>query len=191
MPCYNIPPYNRLQRVLCRPCKLYCQHSKTAHGALQALFLLFAPFYRRRYQTDTSGYNTACSTLERITAPGCTPAHTKYKRYARMLYRSAQPPYYNNVYIRVRPFYGSMPARRGQLLPSVDCWQVLAACQQYRPGAPAEGSASPPVQGQPGSLQFSTGWRPPPGGAVWQQRRGGRRGTIDGYRRISFRAFAR
>ena len=30
-----------------------------------------------------------------------------------------------------------------------------------------------------------------PGGAVQQQGRGGRRGTIGGYRRISFRAFAR
>nr|DAW12599.1 MAG TPA: NS3 helicase, NS3, BVDV, flavivirus, pestivirus.82A [Caudoviricetes sp.] len=32
---------------------------------------------------------------------------------------------------------------------------------------------------------------PPPGGAVQRQGRGGRRGTIDGYRRVSFRAFAR
>lgn len=34
-------------------------------------------------------------------------------------------------------------------------------------------------------------WHPSPGGAVQQQERGGRRGTIDGYRRSSFRAFAR
>lgn len=34
-------------------------------------------------------------------------------------------------------------------------------------------------------------WHPPPGGAVWQQVRGGRRGTTGGLRRISFRAFAR
>ena len=43
-----------------------------------------------------------------------------------------------------------MQARRGQLLPYVDRWQVLTRCQQYRPGAPAEGPASPPVQGHPG-----------------------------------------
>lgn len=49
--------------------QLYRQHSKTAHEALQALFLRFDPFNRPRYQTDTSGYNTACATLERITAP--------------------------------------------------------------------------------------------------------------------------
>lgn len=39
--------------------------------------------------------------------------------------------------------------------------------------------------------QRLTVWHPPPGGAVQQQGRGGRRGTIGGYRRISFRAFAR
>lgn len=82
----------------------------------------------------------------------------------RTLYRSAQPPYYNKVYIRVQgcallwiharqcSIAQTMPARRGQLLPCADRWQVLTACQQYRPGAPAEGSASPPVQGQPGGL---------------------------------------
>nr|DAR83588.1 MAG TPA: hypothetical protein [Caudoviricetes sp.] len=43
-----------------------------------------------------------------------------------------------------------MPARRDHLLPPVNCWQVLTHYQQHRPGAPAEGSASPPVQGQPG-----------------------------------------
>lgn len=76
-----------------------------------------------------------------------------------------------------------MPARRGLLLPCVDRWQVLTACQQYRPGAPDEGSASPPAQGQPGPLH--------PAGQSSERGRGGRRGTIDGYRRSFFRAFAR
>ena len=49
--------------------QLYIQCSKTAQKALQALFLRFAPFYRRRYQTDTIDYNATCATLERITAP--------------------------------------------------------------------------------------------------------------------------
>ena len=62
--------------------KLYCPHRKTAHRALQALFLRFAPFYRRKYQTDTRGYNTVYTTLERITAPGCAPAHTRCQRNA-------------------------------------------------------------------------------------------------------------
>lgn len=74
---------------------------------------------------------------------------------------------------------------------------VCGSLASATPGAPAEGSASPPVQGQPGGgLDASHArrlaiWHPPPGGAVWQQVRGGRRGTIDGYRRVSFRAFAR
>lgn len=56
--------------------KLYRQHLKTAHRALQGRFRQFNPFYRRKYKTDTSGYNTTCATLERITAP---PAHTRYQ----------------------------------------------------------------------------------------------------------------
>lgn len=51
----------------------------------------------------------------------------------------------------------TVPARRGQLLPSADRWQVLTHYQQYRPGAPSEGSAFPPIQGQPGGLQSGTG----------------------------------
>lgn len=43
----------------------------------------------------------------------------------------------------------------------------------------------------PGQQSGRTGWHFLPGGAVQQQGCGGRRGTIDGYRRISFRAFAR
>ena len=53
-------------------------------------------------------------------------------------------------YIRGCSISQTMQARRGLLQPCVDRWQVLTRCQQYRPGAPAEGSASPPVQGQPG-----------------------------------------
>lgn len=49
--------------------QLYHQRRKTAHMALQGLFLRFAPFYHRRYQTDTIDYNATCTTLERITAP--------------------------------------------------------------------------------------------------------------------------
>ncbi len=48
--------------------QLYSSHSKTAHVALQALFLRFSLFHRPRYQNDTSGYNTTCDTLEHITA---------------------------------------------------------------------------------------------------------------------------
>lgn len=61
---------------------------------------------------------------------------TRYHRHAGTLYRPAQPPIII-MYIRGQ----TMPARQGQLLPCVDRWQVLTRCQQYRPGAPADGPA--------------------------------------------------
>lgn len=78
--------------------QLYSSHRKTAHVALQALFLQFVPLSRRRYQTDTSSYNTVCDTLGRITAPHCLQRIPGYHHHAGTLYRSAQPPYYNKVY---------------------------------------------------------------------------------------------
>lgn len=83
----------------------------------------------------------------------------------RALYRPAQTAYYNNVY-------------KGQL-----CASVVDPCQ---PGGVS-------IFPTPGGLRSGTGSarHPPPGGAVQQLGRSGRRGTIGGYRRISFRAFAR
>ena len=88
--------------------QLYHAHHKTARRTLQGHSLLFVPFYRRRYQTGKSGYNTACAAMKHITAP------QHLHRYQippprRTLYRAAQPPYYNKVYIRACPFYGSIP----------------------------------------------------------------------------------
>lgn len=111
MPCFNTVPYKRLQRVLCRSYKLYHQRRKTAHRALQERFRRLCPFNRSLYQTDASGYNTACSTLERITAPQhlqhipdttVTPGRCTAQRRPPIIIR----------YIRVRgcPCYGSMPA---------------------------------------------------------------------------------
>lgn len=75
--------YSRTQAFTARfasSMQLYSQRHKTACRTLQALFLRFHTLNRQRYQTDTSGYNTACTTLERITAPHQT------------LYRPAQHP---------------------------------------------------------------------------------------------------
>nr|DAM50040.1 MAG TPA: hypothetical protein [Caudoviricetes sp.] len=68
LPCCSAAPYKRLQRVLCCSCNLYRTRYKTAHKALQGIFLQLCPLNSPRHQTDTSGYNTACATLERITA---------------------------------------------------------------------------------------------------------------------------
>ena len=69
--CFALLKYSHMQAFTARfvsSMQLYNIRRKTAHRALQALFLWLVPFYRRRYQTDTSGYNTACTTLEHITA---------------------------------------------------------------------------------------------------------------------------
>lgn len=152
--------------------QLYHPRYKTVHRALQGLFLLFAVFCRCRVSGASS-----------YTAPP-VPRWSVYQRpdalhrYQtptphRILHRSAQPPYYNNVYksVAVRPCYGSMPDSAAYRRP----------CQ---PG----GFSMPPT---PGGLQFGTGQQPGRTGAVQRQGRGGRRGTIGGLRRPLFRAFAR
>lgn len=80
-------------------------------------------------------------------------------------------------------------------------YQIPASCRTlYRSVQPpyynkVYKSAADCKQCQPGGLRSGTGhrsaWHPPPGVTVQQQGRGWRRGTIDGYRRVSFRAFAR
>ena len=102
--------------------QLYHPHHKTAHRALQGRILRYVPFYSRKYQTNTRGYNTACALIW-IHARQCSIPQT-------------------------------MPARRGGSCRLRIRWQVLTHCQQYRPGAPAEGSASPPVQGQSGGAEL-------------------------------------
>lgn len=76
-------------------------------------------------------------------------------------------------------------------------YQIPTPCRTlYRPAQPPyynkvyKGAAVRPCYGY---MPDSAAYRRPckPGGAVQQRGRGGRRGTIDGYRRISFRAFAR
>lgn len=94
-----------------------------------------------------------------------------------------------------------MPAAAGQLLPCADRRQVLHPVHPLRGQrlhlhrvSPAGSRCFPrPAAGglAPGQRSGRAVWRPLPGGAVQQQGRGGRRGTIGGCRRISFRAFAR
>mgnify|MGYP004662689173 CR=1 FL=1 len=101
-----------------------------------AAFPAIATLNRPRCQTDTSGYYTTCATLEGIHAPEAPPAHTRYQRHTgRCTAQHSRPIIIR--YIRAQ----TIPAAAGQLLPSADRWQVLTRCQQYRPGAPAEGSA--------------------------------------------------
>jgi hypothetical protein len=166
LPCCNTATYKRLRRVLC------CQCSYTAHTTKQR----------------TGLYSGVSCYLPHSTAADARPTQTAIIPHTprRTLCSSTQTAYYNNVYKRVQ--HTADHASPAGSAPTV-CRSLASAA----PGVPAEGSAPPPVQGQPGGLRSGTGsaCRPPPGRAVQQQGRGGRRGTIDGYRRISFRAFAR
>ena len=135
--------------------QLYRPRYKTAHRALQGLFMRLHPLNRPRYRTGKSGYNTICATLEGIHAPGRAQPIPDTTATPGRCTGQHRPP------IIIRYIRGqTMPAAAGQRLPCADHWQVLTHCQQYRPGAPAEGSASPPVQGQPGGVSIL----PTPGG---------------------------
>ena len=201
MPCYNVAPYKRLQRVLHRPC------SYTAHATKQRTGL-----YRGFSCNLTNSTAHDTRPIQQAIAPPATRWSVLQRpdalcRYQipprRTLYSSAQTAYYNNVYkgaggapllwihARRRSISQTMPARRGQLLPSADRWQVLHPAHLLRGqrlylsrASPAAGALAP---GQRLTRTKRAPWHPPPGG----QSSGGRRGTIDGSRRISFRAFAR
>lgn len=153
--------------------QLYRTCRKTAHRALQRLFLRFAPFNRPQYQTGKSGYNAACATLEHITAPQHLQRIPKYKRHARTLCNSAQPPYYNKVY---KGAAYRRPCKSGGV-------SVSTCTGSARRGLDASHAQRLEVwhrvSGKPSTLH--------PAG----QSSSGRRGTIGGYRHISFRAFAR
>ena len=142
-----IQPHTSVYSTFCAVhAELYRPHHKTAHRALETIFLQFVSFCRRRYQTGTSGYNTACDTLEHITAP----LHLQHIPDTTVTPDAGQGSTSQTI-----------PARRGgQLLPYAERWQVLTRCQQYRPGAPAEWAAPPPAQGQPGGVSML----PTPGG---------------------------
>lgn len=162
--------------------QLYRPRHKTAHRALQRLFLRLHPFNRKRYQTDTSGYNTACTTLKSIHAPGRSPPVPDTVATPDAVQVSAAA-YYNKVYKRVQ-HTADHASGGGSASPSVNLARVSPAGSRCFP-RPAACSLAP------GQLSGRAVWHPPPGGAVQRQERGGRRGTIGGSRHISFRAFAR
>ena len=126
LPCYNTAKYKRLQHSLYHPCNYTARTPKPFTGLYRAVSVDL-PY--------SSAHNTVATQAE------YTPPATRWRAYRqtqhvhryqipqtrRTLYRSAQPPIIIR-YIRVQrcaPCYGSMPARRGQLLPCANRWQVL------------------------------------------------------------------
>lgn len=65
-----IQPHTSVYSAFCAVNELHRPRHKTAHRALQGLFLRLCPLSRPRYQTDTTSHCTACDTLERLPAPG-------------------------------------------------------------------------------------------------------------------------
>lgn len=152
--------------------QLYHTRRKTAHMALQGLFQRFAPFYCRRYQTGKSGYNTICATLERITAPqhlqhipdtNATPDATQVSTAA----------YYNKVYKGAGVQQIADHASPAGVSVSTCTRSARRLAIWHRSAVRAHRLAPSTRRGSPAAG------------------RGGRRGTIGGYRRSSFRAFAR
>lgn len=177
--CCNVATHKRLQRVLCRLC------SYTTNSAKQRTGLYRGVSYNLPHSTAANTRPTQAAIIPPAPRWSVSQRRSTSSAYQippprRTPYRSAQTAYYNKVYkgatvrrllwIHARRCSTSqtMPARRVLLLPPVDRWQVLTRYQQHKPGEPAEGSASPPIQGQSGTLH--------PAG----QSSSGRRGTIDG-----------
>lgn len=130
--------------------QLYNPRHKTAHRALQELFRRFIPFYRPRYQTGTSGYNTACAALERTHVPG-RPAPIPDTNATPDAGQVSGAAYYNKVYKERSPVMDPCQTVQHTADHSSPAGSAPTACGSLAsaaPGAPAEGSASPPVRGQ-------------------------------------------
>ena len=108
LPCCNTAPYNRLQRILSRPCSYTDRAAKQRTEIYRSFSGDCSPLNRRRYKTDTSGYDTTCATLERITSPvRHTPIPDTSATQGRYTGQYSRPIIIR--YIRERPCYGSMP----------------------------------------------------------------------------------
>lgn len=110
----------------------------------------------------------------------CTSTNTRYHRHAGRCTGATCPPTII-MYIRVQ-----------RCAPVVDLCQAVQHSADHASPAASRCFSRPAVCGLAlgqRSERTRPAWRPPPGGAVQQQEQGGRRGTIDGYRRISFSGF--
>ena len=152
----NTAPCKRLQRVLCRP------SSYTAHAAKQrtGLYSGFSCNLYRSTAADTR--QTQAAIIPPAARWSASQRRSTSSTYQippphRTLYSSAQPPYYNNVYkgAGVRPVMDpcqTVQHTADHTSPAGSAPAVCGSLTSAAPGAPADGSASPPVQGQSGAL---------------------------------------
>ena len=116
----------------------------------------------QQYSRYTSRLYTTCATPEGIPSSAASPQIPQIPPPRRTLYRAGQPPIIIR-YIRVQrcaPIMDSCPAVQhsaDRASPAGSAPTVCRSLASAAPGAPAEGSASPPVQGQSGGLQSGTG----------------------------------
>ena len=169
LPGCNTAKYKHLQRVFPCKCNLYHQCHKIAHKALQRRFLRLHRLNRPRYHTDTTSHCTTCDTLESIHASGRAQPIPDTTATPGRCTGQHRPP----IIIRYI---------RGQTMPDGAAYR--RPCQ---PGGvsmlPTSGTGSTVKGWQSGTLHRA--------GQSSGGERGGRRGTIGGFRRISFRAVAR
>ena len=102
--CFALLQYSHIQAFTAPfmlSMQLYRPRRKTAHGALQGLFLQFAVFLRL---LSGGAFGYAVQPARRWRAYQRTKRLYQYQipPPRRTLYRAAQPPYYNKVYIRVQ-----------------------------------------------------------------------------------------
>lgn len=161
--CCNTDAYKCLQRVLYRPCS-YTTHAAKQHTWLYRGFSGHLPYFVPIIRRCILLCRTACATLERITAPQhlqcipdtnatpgrCTGQHSRpiIIRYIRV---QGCPP--------VMDLCQTVQQTADHASPAGSALTVCGSLASAAPGAPAEGSASPSVQGQPGGLQSGTGQR--------------------------------
>lgn len=141
--------------------QLYRPRHKTAHRALQQFFLRLYPLNRPRYQTNKSGYNATCDTLEGIHAPGRPqpiPDNTATPGRCTAQHR---PP----IIIRYIKVQGCAPA--------MDPYQTVQQIADHASPAGSRCFPRPAAGGlAPGHRSGRAVWHTPPGVAV--QRRAAR-----------------
>ena len=192
LPGYNTATHERLQRVL--PCK--CNYTDHATKQRTGLYRGFSGDYTSSTDHDTTPTQAAI-------IPPAPRWSVSQRRSSSSTYQIPPPrrdaaqvsatAYYNKVYKRVQGCALLwIHAKRCSISQTI---QAAAGQRLYlHRVSPAGSRCFPrPAAGglAPGQRSGRAVWHPPPGGAVQRQGHGGRRGTIGGSRRISFRAFAR
>lgn len=143
--CFALLQYNPIQAFTAR----FVLFNYTAHCAKQrtVLYRGFSCDCTRSAAYDTRPTQAAIiPPAPRWNASQRRNASSAYQIPAprRTLYRSAQPPY---IIRYISAYHIADHASPAGSAPTI-CGSLASAT----PGAPAEGSASPPVQGQPGGL---------------------------------------